>query len=328
MGKRSVFIVGAVIILLIPPVMSEASDDAFGTASLGDPLQLNLRYPVGTTLYYRLLRHSDMFNMDGSKFGQHEAIAYFSRTRLEDDERGRVGERFTWKYFAFGQSIVPGEPITMSPLKEAEDFSLICSVQDEEILTKFDFSRLPRTLEGLWFMIMSWDAITFDGPVRPQEHFDFPSAAPIGTEVKSTRGAHDFVFAYPPIMDGSSYSFSGNNRSMVLGITRVKDIPCAIIEFYDSGNVIHMNMSFSAVKSESRGMEHFWGKTYLSLEDGSVVKGELVAPVMQTQDLQMPGQSKPERMEYLVMQKLELEILSPAEFESEIKEIRETASDM
>ena len=318
MKKKLIIIFVVVVNIVVPPVTAAVSGTNMDRISLREPIPLKLRYSVGETLYYRLLRHSDLFQMDGSKFGEHKAVAYYTRTRLENDSLGRVTERFTWKRFGFGQSLTPDKPAEISYLEEAKNFSLVCSVQDEDILSKFDFSGLPRTIVGMWFMIMSWDAITFDGPVRPQKYFSFPDSAQIGTEVKSTRGAHDFEFDFSPILTDSRYTFSGKGCSKVMGVCMVKDTPCAIIEFSDSENVILMNVDLAQVKVKSRGFEHFWGKTYLSLEDGSILKGELLAPVANIQDIQMPGQEEPSHTEYFILQRLELEMLSPEEFEREV----------
>ncbi|KPJ59220.1 MAG: hypothetical protein AMJ46_11990 [Latescibacteria bacterium DG_63] len=318
--KRSLVCI-LVLILMIASLSGAAkvSGENWESISLRDPVPLNLRYEIGETIHYRLLRHSTLFQMDGTKFGEQKALAYFIRTRLENDSLGRAQEQFTWKGFGFGQSLNPNDPAKLSRLEEAEGFSLVCSVQDQDVITRFDFSSLPRTLEGVWFMIMSWDALTFDGPVRSQEDFGFPDEALIETEVRSTRKPHEFQFKYPPLVTESSYSFSGNMRSRVLGVGIVKNVPCAVIEFSDSGNIIAMNLQLDPVSVKNKGFEHFWGKTYLSLEDGRVLKGELIAPVTQVQDIQMPGQDKPQHAEYFVLQRLELEMLSPDEFDMELK---------
>lgn len=289
-----------------------------GRLSLGGPLPLSLRYDVGETLCYRLVRHTTLFGMNGSKSGEHKAVAYFTRTRLENDGRGRVSERFTWESFAFGQSMDPSSPAGLTYLKEAEGFSLVCSVHDEDMLLKFDFSSLPRTLEGFWFMVMAWDAVTFDGPVRAQEHFLFPDEAFIGESFEGTRGAYDFEFEYPPLVTDSKYTFSGENHSRLLGVGAVRDIPCAIVEFSYAENDIFMNFDIAPVKLNIRGFEHIWGKTYLSLENGSIVKGELVAPIAQVQDMYLPGDSEPQHIELLALQRLELDLLAREEFDSEV----------
>ncbi len=304
--------------ILSLPAMEARSGIREQGISLKTPLPLEPRYKVGEALRYRLLRCSTFFRMDGTKFGENKAIAYFTRTRLQDDAGGRIREKFTWKRFGFGQSMNPNEPVKMSFLKEVEGFSLTCSVQDEDLLTKFDFTGLPRTIEGMWFMIMSWDAVTFDGPVRAQEHFDVPDSAPIGTEFRNVRGAYDFAFEYSPLVTNSKYTFSGKNQSKILGVSIMEDTPCVIIGFSASENMIRMNMHFAPVQIETCGFEHFWGRTYLSLEDGRILRGELVAPVAHVQDMQMQGQSELEHMEFFALQKLELELLSPEEFESEI----------
>jgi len=314
-----VAVTGIVAFLFVLPADSCAGEDPL---SVRGPLPLKLRYDVGETLYYRLVRHTTLFAMDGSRFGEQEAVAYFTRTRLENDSQGRAREKFAWKSFAFGQSMDPNVPARLSYLREAENFSLVCSVQDEDMLLKFDFSALPRTIEGFWFMVMSWDAVTFDGPVRGQEQFPFPDEAFIGTEIKGTRGRHDFEFDYPPLVSNSSYTFSGENSSRLLGVGIVRDIPCAIVEFSHSENGITMNFDVAPVKLKIRGFEHIWGKTYLSLEDGRIVKGELVAPVAQVQDMQLPGEGEPRHIELLALQRLDLDMLAREDFDSEVMESR------
>lgn len=299
-------------------VMPAGSWDNSDFPSLREPIPLSLRYDVGETLCYRLVRHTTMFAIDGTKSGEHRAVAYFTRTRVDDDRRGRAREKFAWKSFAFGQSMDPAVPARLSCLREAQDFSVVCSVQDEDMLTKLDFSALPRNIEGFMFMVMAWDAVTFDGPVRSQEHFPFPDEAIVGAEIEGTRGPHDFEFEYPPLVTDSRYAFSGKNSSKVLGVGTVRDIPCAVVEFSYAENGIEMNFDLPPVKLKIRGFEHIWGKTYLSLEDGRIVKGELVAPVVQVQDMRLPGQSEPKRTELLSLQRLNMEILDPDDFELEV----------
>jgi hypothetical protein len=302
---------------LAGPAMVVPSNGDGLTVSLREALPLELRYDVGETIYYRLVRHTTYFSTDGSQFGGHRAIAYFTRTRLDNDGEGKVRERFEWKSFSFGETLDQNKPLLMSYLKEVENFSLTCSVQDEDMISKFDFSALPRTLEGIWFMIMSWDAVTFDGFVRSQDHFPMPDAAPIGTEVQSTRGAFDFMFEYPPIVNSSKYSFSGKSSCTLVGVGLVKGTPCAIVDFASLENTITMNLVFDPVTVRMRGFEHIWGRTWLSLKDGRIVKGELAAPVIQIQDIDMPGQGAPQRVQYLSLQRLEVEMLSREEFETE-----------
>jgi hypothetical protein len=285
---------------------------------LDKPISLKLRYPIGETLHYRLVRHSDFFRMNGSKFGEHEVVAYFTRERMEDSEDGNVQEKFTWKKFGFGESYNTRQPIKLSPFKEAEGFSLTCSVMDEDLITKFDFSSLPRTLPGMWFMIMSWDAVTFDGAVRSQNSYLVPGFATIGSEFMNNRGSYDFPFEYPPFLSNSTYTFSGKNHTKIIGVGIEKGTPCVIFEFSHSENVIAMNLDLKTAKVSNRGFEFIWGKTYVSLDDGRIVKGVLTAPIAQVQDLFLPGQEKPEHLEYLIIQRLELELMSPEDFKKQI----------
>ena len=304
-------------------VTIESSENYGDKISLGEPLPLKLRYRIGETLRYRLIRHNTNFKMDGSKFGELKAVAYFTRTRVKNDNQGGVREEFTWKSFSMGQSLMPNRPVKMSYLKEAVNFSLTLSVEDEDVLHKFDFTELPRSLEGLWFMIMAWDAITFDGPVRAQEHFKFPDSALIGTETHNTHGPWEFTFEYPPLVTDSKYFFSGKFYSKVTGVSLEKNTPCAVIEFPLAENKVLMNLRLKPVKVRNKAFEHIWGKTYLSLEDGRIVRGELHAPTLMVQDLWMSDQEKPSHSEYFVLQKLELELLSADEFDLEVMESRE-----
>jgi|GEM_PF-1211814 len=293
---------------------------------LKEPLPLKLRYKVGEILHYRLYRHNNHFKMDGSNNGEFKALAYYTRTRLENDNQGKVREKFIWKSFMAGQSMVPNQPAKMSYLKEAENFSLTLSVEDEDVLSKLDFSSLPRTFEGLWFMIMLWDAITFDGPVRPQEHFKFPDEDLIGTETHDTHGPWEWPIEYPPLVIDSKYFFSGKAYSRVIGVGLEKNIPCAIVEFPVSENRALMNLHLKPVKVKANAFEHFWAKTYLSLEDGRIVKGELHGPTLIVHDIWMGDQKEPAHNEYFVMQMLDLDLLSAKEFDSLLKEQKEMIS--
>jgi hypothetical protein len=290
--------------------------------SVPETLPLKLRYKVGETLYYRLARQNNNFKIDGTNAGEMRAVAYFSRTRLEDGSDGNVREKFTWKRFEFGQGVGP-TPLKMSEFRPAENFSLVYSVNEEEAISKFDFSSLPRTLEGFMFMILSWDAVTFDAAVRPTRSLRIPEEARVGAEFREKREPRDFVFEFPPLVTDSKYTFSGKSWVRILGLTTVRDIPCAIVEFAESENRVEMNLHLRSVEIKSRGFEHFWGKTYLSLEDGRVVKGELVGPISMIQDIQMPGREHPDHAELLIIGYLEMDLLSEEEFNAELKRTTE-----
>jgi hypothetical protein len=321
MTKRT-FLAIVFSLALAVPAVCPGSEPAQKAAKISVPetLPLKLRYRVGETQYYRLARQNNNFKIDGTNAGEMRAVAYFSRTRLEDSSDGKVREKFTWKRFEFGQTVGP-TPLTLSEFRPAENFSLVYSVSEEEAISKFDFSSLPRTLEGFMFMILSWDAVTFDAAVRPTQNLRIPEEARVGAEFRETREPHDFVFEFPPLVTDSKYAFSGKSWVRILGLTTVRDIPCAIVEFAESENRLEMNLHLQPMEIKSRGFEHFWGKTYLSLEDGRVVKGELVGPVAITQDILVPGREQPDHAELLIIGYLEMDLLSEGEFNAGLKKI-------
>lgn len=290
--------------------------------SVPEILPLKLRYKVGETLYYRLVRQNYNFKMDGTKYGEMRAVTYFTRTRLDDDSQERVNEKFVWKSFFVGQAMSPS-PLKMSEFKEAENFTLLYSVNDAKAIHKLDFTSLPRTLSGFFFIILTWDAVTFDGAARPTEYLSIPDEAKIGTEFSDTQGPDELVFSFPPLVTDSKYTFSGKNWVKLTGVSLLKKIPCAIIEFANLENRVEMNMHLKPMEIKTQGFEHFWGKTYLSLEDGRIVRGELVGPLAMIQEIKMAGQEKPEHSEFLAVGYLEMDLLSEEEFHSELRKIKE-----
>jgi len=294
------------------------------TASLPDSVPLKLRYRVGDQLFYRLTRLNNSFRIDGTKSGEQRVVAYFTRVRLPDDSQGRVQERFTWKSFQFGQSLTAA-PARLMTFKEAENFSLVYSVNEELAIEKFDFSSLPRTMNGFMFMILSWDAVTFDGLVRPTPALLIPDEAPIGVEFEDKTGPRDFRFSFPPLATDSKYSFSGKVWVKLVGLSRVKGVPCALIQAGQMENRVEMNLHFKPLEITVRGFEHFWAQTYLSLEDGRIVRGELVGPVIMAQDVQTAGREKPEHSELMTIGYLEMDLLSEAEFQRAVDEIKGSA---
>lgn len=292
--------------------------------SIPDRVPLKLRYRVGDQLYYRLTRLNNNFRVDGTKAGEQRVVAYFTRVRLPDDGQGRVQERFTWKSFQFGQSMTAA-PAKLSVFKEAENFSLVYSVNEELAIEKFDFSSLPRTMDGFMFMILSWDAVTFDGLVRPTPTLLIPDEAVIGAEFVDKSGPRDFRFSFPPLVTDSKYSFSGKGWVKLAGLSRVGGIPCALMQAGQSENRVEMNLHFKPLEIKSRGFEHFWAQTYLSLEDGRVVRGELVGPVIMAQDIQAAGAERPQHSELLAIGYLDMELLSEGEFRRALVEIKDSS---
>jgi len=286
-------------------------------AALPEAVPLKLRYEVGETLHYRVIRLNNNFRMDGTKSGEMKIVTHFTRTRLPNDAAGRVQERFVWKRFEFGQSLTSA-PAKLTEFKEAGDFSLVYSVNDGDAIYKLDFSSLPRTFPGFVFMILTWDAVTFDGLTRPTQYLSVPDTAPIGAEFKETREAPDLIFSYPPLVNESKYHFSGKGWIRVNGISLIKGIPCVIVESANLENTVEMNLNIQSMSIKTQGLEHFWAKTYLSLDDGRIVRGELVGPVAMVQDVRTPGREKPDHSEFLVIGYLDMDLLSEAEFNTEL----------
>jgi hypothetical protein len=316
--KTLLFLVFLVALGFLSVYPESRSEKKTAKISVPEILPLKLRYKVGETLYYRLVRNNSNFKMDGTKSGEMKVITYFTRTRLQDDSEGKAQEKFVWKRFQFGQTMGL-HPLKMVEFNPARNFSLVYSVNEELAISKFDFSPLPRTMDGFFFMILTWDAVTFDAAVRPTKSLLIPDEARIGAEFRPTREPHDFVFEFPPLVTDCKYTFSGKDRVKILGVTTVDDIPCAIIEFAESENRVEMNLHLKPIEFKIRGFEHFWGKTYVSLDDGRVVRGELVGPVAMIQDIQGPGPAKTEHSEFLVIGYLEMNLLSEKEFQAELK---------
>jgi hypothetical protein len=307
-------------LLFWPHFMGTLSGQKPPEITIPEKLPLKLRYKVGETLYYRLTRQNNTFQMDGTKSGDMKMAAYFTRTRLADDSQGRAQEKFTWKSFQFGQSLTSA-PAKLTQLKAAEEFSFVYSVNDAEAIYKLDFSSLPRTFEGFFFMLLAWDAVTFDGTTRPTQYLQIPDEAPIGAEYRETRTAPALVFSYPPIVTDSKYIFSGKSSVKVTGVSLVKNIPCAVLESANLENRAEMNLNISPMTIKSRGFEHFWAKTYISLADGRIVGGELHGPVAMIQDIARPGLEKPDHTEFLILGYLEMDLLSAEEFSAELRKI-------
>jgi hypothetical protein len=322
MGKKT-FLVSALFIGVLLSSAPRTFPQGVGQDKLTLPgvVPLKLRYKVGETLHYRLTRLNKSFRMDGTKSGEMKVVAYFTRNRLADDAEGRVREKFVWKRFEFGQSLT-ASPAELSEFKEAEDFSLVYSVNDGDAIYKLDFSSLPRTFPGFIFMILTWDAFTFDGLARPTQYLSVPDTAPIGAVFKETREAPDLVFSYPPLVNESKYHFSGKGWVRVNGIGLIKGVPCVIVDSANLENTVEMNLRIQSMSIKTQGLEHFWAKTYLSLEDGRIVKGELAGPVAMIQDVRMPGREKPDHSEFQVIGYLDMDLLSEAEFTAELSKAR------
>ena len=300
--------------LLFPTFLGAAAPS--DPARVPDKIPLKLRYPVGTTLYYRIERLNTGYRLDGTRISGQKMVAWFTRTRLADDPQGKVQERFVWKRFEFGQSLTAA-PAKPSEFKAARDFALTLSVNEDMAIEKFDFSSLPRTLDGFFFMILSWDAVTFDGLVRPTPGLAIPDEAAPGAVFRDPAG-REFRFSYLPLVPEARYVFSGNNWVRLLGLSRVGPIPCALFDSAMLESKVEMALRVAGLEIQTRGFENFWAKTYLALDDGRILKGELVGPVSMVQDIRRPGQAAPEHSEFLEIGELTMDLLSEAEFKAEL----------
>ena len=254
------------------PALAQPVESAL--VDLSRPLPLKLAYPVGETLRYRLDRQAMSYAMDGRKVGEVRSVAFFTRTRLPDHPELGVQEELTWDWFEHGQSLTDA-PAETRRFEAAEGFTLVFYPNAADCLERLDFSEVPATMDGFNFMIMTWDVFSFDGLTRPNPHFPFPDSALVGEIIHETRGPHDFRFQFPPVVTDSRYSFSGKNQARILGVSNLGGEPSVVVEFLGAENPFEMTLHYGPFPMRVTGFEHLWGKSYLSLRDARIVRGEL-----------------------------------------------------
>jgi len=316
MNTRGCLVVKLVLLVLAVthgPVLAQSLESA--QVDLARPLPLKLAYPVGEILHYRLDRRALSYAVDGRRVGEVRSVAFFTRTRLPDHPELGVQEELAWDWFEHGQSLTdaPAEP---RPFEPAEGFTLVFHPNTADALERLDYSGVPATMDGFNFMIMTWDVFSFDGLARPNPHFPFPDSASVGEIVHETRGPHDFRFEFPPLVTDSRYSFSGQNRARILGVSTLGGEPSVIVEFSGAENPLEMTLNYGPFPIKVTGFEHLWGKSYLSLRDGRIVRGELA--VHNTIVVQGPGVAEGEPLslsEASNIGDIQLQLLSPEEYE-------------
>ena len=283
-------------------------------ALVNSPLPLMPRYEQGRPLYDTLTRHDVIFTLEGAKTSEHKSVSHFIRTRGADGADGRIREQFRWASFRWGKTNGPDEVLKTREVKEAQGWTLEFSMADSDLPEAADFSDLQRDWGGFHFRIAVYDAITFDGMSRPTARLPLPEEAPIGAEVKATDGGRVFDFGFPPLFSKFEYTLGRKHSARILGVSLVDDVKCAIVEFSGPENKFESTLNLQGVEVAGHGFEHFWGKTYLALDDGRILKGELVGPVTQVLDILIPGQEQPRRQQQLIMQHVTLELVSEQEF--------------
>jgi len=283
------------------------------TSVLNDKYDISLRPEIGDISYYKLERINIFIDDKGEVNNNQKFIIYFTR-ECSDYETGLPVEKYTFDRFYIGANRVL-EEIEMKQVKTVEGFTFKSKLSDSEILEKIDYSSIPKTFESLMFMIMTWDVITFDGLTRTSEDLEIPKFIKIGDEFISKVSENFFKFDFEPILRESHYRFIGKDKSIFKGISIVNNEPAAIMFFMSEYNEISMDMNLMNINQ--LGREFFYGNSYISLNDGKILKGELVSPVYFKQ--RMGRGEDAQTSNFLVIQKLFLNLLSKSDYYNKIE---------
>jgi hypothetical protein len=144
-----------------------------------------------------------------------------------------------------------------------EDFRYIPS---DKMLQPSAFKDFPPNPESVYARNLIWDMMGIENFA-----WNFKDSLKLNKIHRITGPANEFAMA-----DIGSYSHA-EIQVCWTGISEVKDVMCAIIEFRAIDNKIEMNMD--ALKT--RGTEQYWGTVWVSLTDRLIEHAEMYGGTIQ-----------------------------------------------
>ncbi|MBI4551678.1 MAG: hypothetical protein HY710_05380 [Candidatus Latescibacteria bacterium] len=268
----------------------------------------------GETAYYRIRRTDMTMDSGGAITSRMESTGLFSRTVLYIGPAGTWIDRYTWKSFTTGRSEGPADSVRQSEVTAIRGFSYELSPAEIGSLPALRVGGLAKTADTFAFFVAAWDAATFDLPVTPRPSFPFESVRRIGDRVTEVKDNVPADFDFTPIVSNFSYT-RRRLSSTFASLSVVGDTPCAVVHFGATDSPLTFDFLTETMAIRFNGTESMTGTAYVSLADGTVVRGEMTTVVVASQTATLSGRTQRVQSPTVVRQHVLLERVTKVEFE-------------
>jgi len=255
---------------------------------------LFLREASGDVSYYKMRTVYYHGNSMGITRSKDELIASFEREAMEI-EKGTYQVKFTWKGAKIGyQTKLREEVSKWNILPYAEGFSYRLDFENLDFPGQVDFSPIPSTLEGMKFMVNILDAHAQFDLLRTESAGGISRLKKTGDKISNPGAGASTAWDFNTFIQDSDFT-NGTYDTMFTGICMAEGKRCAVLEYINAESLIKSKTQATPKMTvEQEGTSNFWGRIFIDLDTGQLVKGDLYEYVVI--HVKMPGQSQPMRL--------------------------------
>jgi hypothetical protein len=261
----------------------------------GYPLSNNayslVHKPVpGATGSYRITRLDETVDSEGRITSRARSTGLFIRQALFVNDDGTWTDRYTWKSFSTGRTEGAADSIPQAAVSAVQGFVYDIASTDRLSLPPIGVGGLAKTPETFAFFVLAWDAATFVHTVAATPSYPLHRINRIGDQVTETAGRLAAQFDFTPVVSSFSYARRPMTTAFA-GLSLAGRIPCGMLRFEAPANPIAYVFSTDRQQIQVKGAEWISGATLVSLEDASLVAGEMQNTMIAAQTVTMPGKT-------------------------------------
>jgi hypothetical protein len=248
----------------------------------------------------------------GTMKDRDEVLGTFKRELLKASQESFVA-KYTWKDVRMGHSPTIKEEITKwKPLPFAEGFTYETDLFGVYFLETINTTDIPKTMEGMRFWVNIMDAHAQFELLRTETHGSISQIKKIGDRV-STPGAHtEGEWDFPPLVTDSTFA-NGDYDTIFTGLSLVDGKTCAVLEYINADSRLSSKMQMTPkMILKQDGTSNFWGRIFVDLESGKLIKGDLYEYVI----VQIEGAPFSKPMRLFERRIVEIEKITKNEYEN------------
>lgn len=279
-------------------LITVATPSLFGrgetVADLDAEYDLSLRETSGDASFYKMRTVYYHGNSMGVTLSKDELIASFKREVIAV-EKGTHQVEFTWKKAKIGyQTKLQEEVSKWNVLPYAEGFAYRLDFENLDFPGQVDFSPIPSTLEGMKFMVNILDAHAQFDLLRTESAGGISRLKKTGDKISNPGAGASTAWDFNTFIQDSDFT-NGTYDTMFTGLCMAEGKRCAVLEYINAESLIKSKTQATPKMTvEQEGTSNFWGRIYIDLDTGQLVKGDLYEYVVV--HVKMPGQSQPMRI--------------------------------
>ena len=283
-----------VIVTLLSAAAPSLSGQGEKMIDLDAEYDLSLREASGDVSYYKMKTvyyHGNSMGITGSK---DELIATFKREAIAI-EKDTYQVEFTWKRAKIGYQTKPSEEVSdWNILPYVEGFAYCLDFENLDFPGSVDFSPIPSTFDGMKFMVNILDAHAQFDLLRTESAGGISRIKKTGDTISNPGAGASTAWDFNTFIQDSDFT-NGTYDTMFTGLCMAEGKRCAVLEYNNAeSRLSSKTQATPKMIVEQEGTTNFWGRIYIDLDTGQLVKGDLYEYVVI--HVKMPGQSQPMRL--------------------------------